>query len=61
MTFHAENTLRSARIAQVLNLSFAVPASEALSAESLVSRQNGQVFDLVVARATTVCAVTTYK
>lgn len=61
MTFHAENTLRSARIAQVLDLSFAVSASEALSAESLVSRQNSQVLDLVVAGATTVCAVTAYK
>jgi hypothetical protein len=61
MTFHAENTLRSARIAQVLNLSLAVPASEALSTKSLVSRQDGQILDLVVAGATTIRAVTAYK
>jgi hypothetical protein len=47
MAVHTEDTLGSSRIAQVLNFSLAVSAPEALSAEGLFTRQNGQVFNLV--------------
>lgn len=57
MTAHAEDALRSASIAQILDLPLAVPTSETSRAERLVSSQDSQVLDLVVARATTVCAV----
>jgi hypothetical protein len=47
MAVHTEDTLGSSSIAQVLNFPLAVSAPEALSAEGLFTRQNGQVFNLV--------------
>ena len=57
MARHAEDTLRGASIAQVLNLALAVPASEAVCTEGLVTSQDGQVFDLVATGIAAVCAV----
>lgn len=54
MTAHAENTLRSARIAQIINLSLTTATSEAASTERLVAGQDGQVLDLVATCATAV-------
>lgn len=51
----------SAGIAQILDLAFAIPAAEAVGAESLVSGQNGQVLDLVVAVVAAVGAVVAYQ
>lgn len=58
---HAEDALRGAGIAQVLNLALAVAAAEAVGAEGLVARQNGQVLDLVAAVVAAVCAVVAYQ
>lgn len=57
MAVHTEYTLRGSSIAQILDLPFAVPASEALCAESLLARQDGEVFDLVPTRTAAVRAV----
>jgi hypothetical protein len=54
---HAEDALRGAGIAQVLDLALAVAASEAVGAEGLVARQDGQVLDLVPAVVAAVRAV----
>jgi hypothetical protein len=54
MAVHTEDTLGGSSIAQVLNFPLAVSASEALRAEGLFTRQNGQVFNLVSTRATAV-------
>jgi hypothetical protein len=61
MTRHAEYALRRASIAKVLNLALAVPASEAVGTESLVTGQDGQVLDLVAAVIAAVCAVVAYQ
>lgn len=57
MALHTEDTLRCPRIAQVLDLLLAVPALEALGAKSLVAGQDGQILDLVRARAAAVRAI----
>jgi hypothetical protein len=57
MARHAEDALRRPRISKVLNLALAVAAAETGRAEGLVTRQDGQVFNLVAARAAAVCAV----
>ena len=57
MARHAENALRCARIAQVLDLAFAVPAPEAICTEGLVARQDSQVFNLVATVVARVGAV----
>lgn len=57
MARHAKDALRSAGIAQVLDLTLAVPASETIGAEGLVASQNGQVLDLVAAVVAAVCAI----
>jgi hypothetical protein len=61
VTRHAEYTLRRASIAEILNLALAVPASEAVGTESLVTGQDGQVLDLVAAVVAAVCAVVAYQ
>jgi hypothetical protein len=58
---HAEDTLRGACIAQVLDLALAVAAAEAIGTEGLVARQDGQVLDLVAAVVAAVCAVVAYQ
>jgi hypothetical protein len=57
MARHAEDSLRGASIAQVLDLALAVPASEAVCAKGLVAGQDGQVLDLVSAVVAAVGAV----
>ncbi len=57
MTRHAEYALRCPCIAQVLNLAFTVAALEAIRTEGLITRQDGQVLNLVAARTAAVCAV----
>lgn len=59
MARHAEDTLRCASIAQVLDFALAVSAPEAVCAESLVASQDGQVLDLVAAMVAAVRAVVT--
>lgn len=61
MAGHAKDTLRGAGIAQVLDLALAVAAAEAIGAEGLVARQDGQVFDLVAAVVAAVGAVVAYQ
>jgi hypothetical protein len=61
MTVHTEYSLRRACITKVLDLLLAVSTSETLGAESLISGQDGQVFNFVVAGAAAVRAVTTDK
>nr|POE94634.1 hypothetical protein CFP56_16871 [Quercus suber] len=57
MAAHAEDALGRACIAQVLDLSLAVPAAEAGRAERLVAGEDGEVFDLVAAGVAAVGAV----
>ena len=57
MTVHAKDALRRSRIAKVLDLFLAIAAFEAVCAESLVTSQYGQIFNLVSAAATAVGAV----
>lgn len=59
MAVHAEDALRGTRIPQILDFLFAISALEAVGAECLVSRQDGQILNLVPAAAATVCAVVT--
>jgi hypothetical protein len=61
VTRHAEDTLRGAGIAQVLDLALAVAAAEAIGTEGLVARQDGQVLNLVAAVVAAVCAVVAYQ
>jgi hypothetical protein len=58
---HAEDTLRGAGIAQVLDLALAVPTPEAVGTEGLVAGQDGQVLDLVAAMIATVGTVVAYQ
>jgi hypothetical protein len=57
MAGHAEDTLRCAGIAQVLDLALAIATPKAVCTEGLVTCQDGQVLDLVAAVVATVCAV----
>lgn len=61
MTRHAKDSLRSASIAQILNLALAVPASKTIGTEGLVARQYGQVFYFVAAVIAAVGAVVAYE
>jgi hypothetical protein len=61
MTGHAEDTLRSAGIAQVLDLALAIPAPEAVGTEGLVAGQDGEILDLVAAVVAAICAVVAYQ
>jgi hypothetical protein len=54
---HAEDALGGAGIAKVFDLVLAVSAAEAAGTKGLVARQNGQIFDFVVAGAAAVGAV----
>ena len=61
MARHAEDALRGAGIAQVLDLALAVPAPETVRTEGLVAGQDGQVLDLVAAVVAAVGAVVAYQ
>ena len=61
MTRHAEDTLRSASITQVLNFALAISASEAVCTEGLVTGQDSQILYLVPAMVAAVRAVVTYQ
>ena len=61
MARHAEDTLRCAGIAQVLDLALAVSTSETVCTEGLVAGQDGQVLDLVAAVVAAICAVVAYE
>lgn len=54
---HAEDALARARVPQVLDLAFAVPAAEACCAERLFASENREVFDLLPAGVARVGAV----
>jgi hypothetical protein len=60
MTGHAEDTLRSAGIAQVLDLALAIPTPEAVGTKGLVAGQDGEILDLVAAVVAAICAVVAY-
>jgi hypothetical protein len=57
VAIHAEDSLRSASIAQVLDLPLTIAALEAIGAKRLVSGQYGQILNLVPTTATTICAI----
>jgi hypothetical protein len=61
MAVHAKYTVRRPSIAKVFNLSLAVPTAEARCAEGLVSGQDSEVLNLIVAGATAVGAVVAYE
>ena len=61
MTFHAEYSLRSPSIFEILNLLFAIPTLEACCAKGLISRKNGQILYLVITDAATVSAIVADK
>lgn len=57
MTAHAENTLRGTRIAKIIDLPFTAATSKAAGAKCLIAGENGQILNLVSARAATVCTI----
>lgn len=57
MTVHAKDTLRGPGVTEIFNPPLAIPAFKAVGAKGLVAGQDGQVFDLVSARAAAVCTV----
>lgn len=57
VTGHAEDALGGPRIPQILNLLLAVPAAKAAGTKGLIARQDGQILDLVPARAAAVGAI----
>jgi len=57
MTRHTEDALAGPCISQVVNLSLAIPAFEAVCAKGLVAREYGKVFDFVVAGGAAVGAI----
>lgn len=57
MTAHTKDALGCAGILEVLDLSFAVAATETGGTKGLVACENGEVFDLVGADAAGVGAV----
>lgn len=57
VTAHTEDPLRCPGIAKILDLPFAVSATEARGAESLLSCEDSQFFDFVTAGAAAVGAV----
>lgn len=61
MTRHAEDTLRGAGIAQVLDLALAIPTPEAVGTEGLVAGQDGEILDLVAAVVAAICTVVAYQ
>lgn len=61
MAVHAKNPLRGSRVAKVLDLFLAVATFEAVGAEGLITRQYGQIFDLVAAAAAAVRAIVAYE
>ncbi len=61
MTIHTKDSLRCPCILQIFNLLFAIPTLEASRAESLVTRQDGQILDFIPAYATTVGTVVAYQ
>lgn len=60
MARHAEDTLRRAGIAQVLDLALAIPTSKTICTKGLVTRQDGEIFNLVATVVAAVCAVVAY-
>lgn len=60
MAAHAKDALRRLGIAEVFDLSLAISASKARSAEGLFTCKNCEVFDFVTARTTAIGAVVTY-
>jgi len=57
MTRHAEDALAGPCVSQVVNLSLAVPAFEAVCAKGLITCEYGEIFDLIVAGGAAVGAV----
>lgn len=57
MTSHAEDALRGSRIAQVLDLALAVSTTKTGGTESLVAREDSQIFDFVATGCATICTV----
>ena len=61
MTSHTEDDLAGAGVSQVVYLSLAVSAFKTGCAKSLVTGEDGEVFDLVAADIAAVCAVVAYE
>lgn len=61
MAAHAEDALRCPRVAQILDLPLAVATSETARTECLVTGQDGQILNLVVAGTAAVGAVVAYE
>jgi hypothetical protein len=61
VTVHAKDTLRRPRISQILDLSLAIAALEAIRTKGLVARQDGQVFNLIPTITATVGAIVAYE
>lgn len=57
MAVHAEDALGCSGIAKVFYFPLAVATFETIRAESLITRQNSQIFYLVVAVAAAICAI----
>lgn len=57
MAAHAEDSLRSPRISEVLYLALAIPTAETCCTKGLVTGKNGQILNLVPTGATAVGAI----
>lgn len=57
MAVHAEHSLASARISQVLDLLLAVPATKAPRAICLIAGEDGEILDLIATGAAAIRAV----
>ena len=61
MAVHTKDALRCSSIAKVLDLLLTISTLEAISAESLVTGQDGQIFNLIATVTAAVCAVVAYE
>lgn len=61
MASHAEDALCCTCITQIFDLAFAVSTTEACGAKGLISGQNGEIFDFVVARVASICTIIAYE
>ena len=61
MAGHTEDALGRSSIAKILNPPLAVPASEATGTICLLSGKNGEILNLVAARAAAIRAAVAYK
>lgn len=61
MAGHAKDTLGCLGVTQVFYFSLAIPTSKARGAKGLFTSQDGEILNLVTARAAAVSAIVAYQ